>query len=657
MNAKSISALVLFAAITAHAWNPGGHVWNGSAGDNNLDNAANWVTNKTNGGFTTAVNNRSGFAVDTPPGPNDVAVFPYGNYNFTLVHDYDWGVLYLGNYGTAANRGDFICDLNGHTLTVNNQSTVAGMESSNGAGTCATNFVFRNGRVIGFKAVNPGSKRTWSFIDCPSLVLSGTDWGADAGAIYVDNSTMTLAGTMRVGKNALLVVSNASDVTFSGSFYYHNTQGWPSNVEVRVEGAGSRFSGTDNYRFGGEDLRLRVLDGASLEVNGMMMCTRTGAGACTNCLVEVRNASFVEKGDSAGYRGHFGTASSSSGCRLVIDHPVIFSVPTALQMLGTSNTLYMAGPAAVLPKPGTVTFAGIDNKATLDDGAFVRTSNGSFNFSAAIRPSLTISGGARLEASTNIVNRPICYTNASNVAINVIDGGQAHIWTSPFSIDGTNTVVSVSNGTFHVTSCWASGSSTITTLGAGFGFMGTFDAMRLSSGGMSAAVHSPAIALAGANAKFLVTGRFFAGRTADDEGVGQHPAELRFTIPPEGWEEAPFRVEESIDPSSSARKSGEARIRDEVVFKVDATRFLAANRATHRGPRRQVIPLIRGVTNLTAQSKLKYTWSADVDALSKHAVLRPAHRLSLAEHTDAFGNAVGIDLVISQGDATIFTIR
>ena len=93
-------SLGAFFACPALAWNPGGHVWNGAAGDNNLDNAANWVTNKTNGGFSTTK-----FKVDTPPGPNDVAVFPYGNYNFTLPHDYDWGILYLGGYGTdpAAN--------------------------------------------------------------------------------------------------------------------------------------------------------------------------------------------------------------------------------------------------------------------------------------------------------------------------------------------------------------------------------------------------------------------------------------------------------------------------------------------------------------------------------------------------------------------------
>ena len=628
--------LLPFAAL---AWNPGGHVWNGAAGDNDLDNAANWVTNKTDGGFSTTK-----FKVDTPPGPNDVAVFPYGNYNFTLPHDYDWGILYLGGYGTAANKGDFILDLNGHTLTVSNKSTVAGMATSTGAGACATNFVFRNGSVVGFKAVNPGSKRTWSFIDCPSLSLGGTDWGPNAGAIYVDNSKMTLSGSMRFGRGLRFAVSNRSEVV-STAFGYHGSQGSdPGDNHVLVTGTGTTFTCTGDLKLTGTGNSVRILDGAS--ATGSMLGLRTGVANPTNFLFEVRNASLIETGNYAQYRGHLGCSATASGCQIIFDHPVAFSIPTDVQMLGVSNSLFMSG-SVISNASGVVTFGGRDNKMTLDDWAFVRTSNGSFNFSGATRPSLTISGGAWFESSTNIVNRPVCYTNATDVAIRVADGGQALIWASPFSIDGTNTVVSVSNGTFHVMSCWASGSCSITPLGAGFGFQSTFDCWRLQSGGLPWTVHSPAVELAGKDAKFLVTGRFRAGREAGEDGAGQHPAELRFTVPPEGWGEAPFAVEESIDSSLATRKNGELRIRDEVVFRVDARPFISANRYAPAGRNTRVVPLVRGVTNLTGKAKLKYTYEADVEALNDHAALLPANRLRLVDHLDGHGNVVGIDLEIA----------
>ena len=127
--------------------------------------------------------------------------------------------------------------------------------------------------------------------------------------------------------------------------------------------------------------------------------------------------------------------------------------------------------------------------------------------------------------------------------------------------------------------------------------------------------------------------------------------------PPEGWAEAPLCAEESVDPSPLAGKNASLTIRDEVVFKVDARKFISANRASPNGRTPFVVPLVRGATNLTAQSTLKYTWSADVEALGRHAVFQPADRLHLVDHKDANGNVVGIDLAIDYHTGLMIFVR
>ena len=129
-----------------------------------------------------------------------------------------------------------------------------------------------------------------------------------------------------------------------------------------------------------------------------MLCSRTGGGACTNCLLEVRNASFTETGDSTGYRGDFGFAGNSFGCRIVLDHPVAFSVPTAMQMLGTSNEFHMAGSTAVHSTSG-FTFGGNGNKVVIDDGARIWAS-GQFSLIYGYHLSVSITNGASVTAQS-----------------------------------------------------------------------------------------------------------------------------------------------------------------------------------------------------------------------------------------------------------------
>lgn len=590
-------SLGAFFACPALAWNPGGHVWNGAAGDNNLDNAANWVTNKTNGGFSTTK-----FAAETPPGPNDVAVFPYGNYNFTLPHDYDWGILYLGGYGTAANRGDFICDLDGHTLTVSNKSTVAGMATGNGAGDGATNFVFRNGSVKGFNSVNPANKRTWSFIDCPYVSVAGTDWGSDAGAIYVDNSGMTLGGQMRFGRNVMLVVSNGASLNLTGAFGSHNTQAWPSNIEVRVEGQGSRFVG-GQYRVPGEDMRVRVLDGASMETVSML-CSRTGGGACTNCLLEVRNASFKETGDNTGYRGNFGFAGNSFGCRIVMDHPVAFSVPTAMQMVGTSNEFHMAGSTATYSSSG-FTFGGNGNKVVIDDGARIWAS-GQFSLIYGYHLSVSITNRASVTAQFTKPLSAFDYTVASDVRVAVSDGGLLRFQQdAPFRIDGTNVTYMVNDGTLSCTN-WGANKTSGLLLG-----VGTFKDQVFGKECVS-----PALEIAGKQGKVEVFGKFESGTTY---GVAK-PAELRFVIPSGGWEEAPLSIQ-----------GGTTTIRDETIIR--CRRAKGASLPAY-------VPLMRFDTS---------QWiTLNLQALSGHADLPSGASLVYSD---------GILGMTSKPCGTIFSIR